>query len=53
MSLTTARTGHGIRNASLSAPEHPLGTREKRTAVNYALSAKGIPAKACSKCWVI
>ncbi|MFC9891507.1 HNH endonuclease [Streptomyces pilosus] len=39
--------------ASDQAARHPLDTREKRTPVNYALRARGIPAKACSICWVI
>ena len=47
---TTTRRGRGP--AALEAL-HPLGTREKRTVVNYALRDKGIPAKACSVCWVI
>lgn len=41
------------RTLAASTPRHPLDTREKRTAINYALHGKGIPAKACSLCWVI
>jgi hypothetical protein len=49
MSTATRRArGHAALEAT-----HPLNTREKRTAVNYALRGKGIPAKACSVCWVI
>jgi DNA-directed RNA polymerase subunit M/transcription elongation factor TFIIS len=49
MSATT-RLG---RTVASGGRRHPLNTREKRTPLNYALRAKGIPAKACSMCWVI
>lgn len=49
----TTSTRHPTRLASSEGKRHPLDTREKRTPVNYALRGKGIPAKACSVCWVI
>jgi 5-methylcytosine-specific restriction endonuclease McrA len=53
--MTTAirHTGRRARRDAAPSAGHPLDTREKRTAVNYALRGKGIPAKACSQCWVI
>ena len=48
----TTRTRLARTPASV-AENHPLNTREKRTAVNYALRGKAIPAKACSVCWII
>lgn len=32
---------------------NPLQNRESRTAINWTLRSKGIPAKACSKCFTI
>jgi hypothetical protein len=53
MTATATATGRDKRCAALKVPEHPLSTREKRTAVNYALRARGVPAKACSLCLTI
>jgi hypothetical protein len=52
MSITSTETRRPRTPASL-ADKHPLNTREKRTAINYALRGKGLPVKACSMCWVI
>lgn len=49
----TAPSRRALTNAAPLAVRHPLGTREKRTPLNYALRAKGVPAKACSMCWVV
>lgn len=32
---------------------HPLKTRESRTGINWVLRERGVPAKACSKCFAI
>lgn len=50
------RTGRRRGVAVSEAPEgaaHPLSNREVRTILNHALHARGIPAKACSRCFVI
>lgn len=53
MTASSTQTRRVKRPAALSTREHLLNTREKRTWINYALRAKGIPAKACSKCQTI
>ncbi|MFF3547127.1 hypothetical protein ACFYXD_35480 [Streptomyces platensis] len=49
-------TGRPTREAALT-PElpsnHPYAVREKRTVMNYALRAKGLPVKICSRCLTV
>ena len=49
---TGRRRGVAVSKAS-EAAAHPLSNREVRTVLNHALHRRGIPAKACSRCFVI